>query len=266
MRGGPVVAVRRSRGHAERVRDLGGAVRLVVTNQSGEDREAGGIGRRPALGTPVAPAQVEHRAAVRLPPRQRRVPARRAGLVQQPVVAIDDQEMTIAAGAAARNAPFDVVRLRLRFFRNRIAGRTPRRPGIALAAVRRPRRLHERLIAGHDDVRNAVRRRPEIRMDLPRRARTRRGPPADEIDERRRLRIERRGADVLVPPVRRREHLPSGQRPLEHRRRRRKNDGGARQAHDGSDGSQRHVRERSCRVPAELVEPGRTHTNRTQDL
>ena len=67
------------------------------------------------------------------------------------------------------------------------------KPAIAFVAVVDERDRRARLAAADADVRNAVRRRTEVRME--------RARAADEVDERVRLRIDRRAGDLLVPPV-----------------------------------------------------------------
>src|SRR3954469_14492740 len=155
---------------------------------------------------------------------------RRTGLEEQRVIAIDDQHVPIAVGAAARNGAFDVTRLRLRFHWNRVARRTARRRVIALVAIRGPRRCHERLIARNDDVRDAVRGRTEIWMQPPRRRWIRRRPSAHEVDERGGIRIHGRGRDVLVPPVAARKNLLTAERAGQRRRQGRRDNRQARGA------------------------------------
>ena len=100
---------------------------------------------------------------------------------------------------------------------NRIAGQ-PGRTGVALAAVSDKRQRHARLSTIDDDVGEAVWRRTEIGMQTPDGGRIRRRSAADEVDQRRRARIDRRRRDVQVPPVAEREHLSADQRFVEHRR------------------------------------------------
>src|SRR5688572_11210849 len=100
--------------------------------------------------------------------------------------------MTIAPAAAARYTALDEVRLRLRGFGKRITSDAAR-SAVALAAVRDERDGHARLASADAHVRDAVGRGAEVRVRRPR--------AADVVDERVRLRIQRRRADVLIPPV-----------------------------------------------------------------
>ena len=209
---GPDVAVGRAHGDAERVRDLGGAVGLVVADQTGKDREARGVRRRPGLGSPVVGIEIEDGAAVRLPPVGRGVPVGRAGFVEQPVVAIDDEQMPIAVRAATGNGSLDVAGLRLRFGRDRVSRGPSWCAIVALVPVRGPHGRDEGLIAGDNDVGNAVGRRPEVRVQAARRGGVAADAAADEVDVPGRRRIDRGAADIEVPPVRSREYLPPVER------------------------------------------------------
>ena len=122
-----------------------------------------------------------------------------------------------AAGAPA----LDEVGLRLRGVGNRIAALRAKAV-VALVAVVDERHGHARLAAADADVRNAVRRRAEVGMRGPR--------AADEVDERIRLRIERRAGDLLVPPVVRRKQAPAGKIVIELDERRSGNGGRGRGA------------------------------------
>jgi hypothetical protein len=124
--------------------------------------------------------------------------------------------VTIAGGSASRNSAFDVVRLRPRFVRNRIA-RQAGRTRIAFTAVLHERHRHSRLIAGDDDVGNAVGGRAEIRVQSPDGPRIGGGPAADPVDQLGRPRVDRCDADVGVPPVARGKHLAPQQRLVEYR-------------------------------------------------
>src|SRR5882724_12975416 len=84
--------------------------------------------------------------------------------------------------------------------------------GVALAAIRSKTYRHQRLRAGHYDVRNAVRR------PVPNRTKVRMQPviDANAPDQIRRVRIHRRVRDVLVPRIVRREKplaVKTGARP-----------------------------------------------------
>ncbi len=151
----------------------------------------------------------EHRARAGLPSAARGVPVERVQLVEDPVVAIDDEHVPIAVRVEPRpgSPPSIQPRLRLRLLGNRIAGRTARRAGVALLAVVDERHRHERLAAGHDDVRDPVDgvwigwiagRAAPVGMQP--------ACAADVIDERLAVRIDRRLADVEVPPVVGRQH------------------------------------------------------------
>ena len=100
--------------------------------------------------------------------------------------------MPVAVGAATRRAAFDVIRLRLGRFRNRIATFASISV-IALRPVRDERDGNSGLGRADAHVRNAIRRRAEVRMQP--------AIASDEIDEGGRLRIDRRARDVLIPPV-----------------------------------------------------------------
>ena len=158
----PHVSIRRPCGEAKRMRDLGGAVDVLIAHEAGKDREPGSVSGCPGVRPPAVDAQIEDRARAGIPSSSCRIPARREELVEHRAIAIDDEEMSIAGRATARNVTFDKVRLRPRFIRYRIA-RQPRNACVALGSVLKGDR-HSRLIAGHDYVRNAVRRRPEVRM------------------------------------------------------------------------------------------------------
>src|SRR5690349_1074284 len=100
--------------------------------------------------------------------------------------------MTIAVRAAAWHAALDVVRLRARRVWNRITGlAAPARIALVAVAHERDGRARFRLPDAH--VRDAVRRRAEIGMGSAR--------APDAVDERGRLRVDGRAADVLIPPV-----------------------------------------------------------------
>jgi hypothetical protein len=109
--------------------------------------------------------------------------------------------MAIAVEPAAGDGPLDVTGGRPRFHRDRVAERAARRAFVTLVAVGRPRRPHERLIAGHDDVGDAVRGGPEVGVRPSRRAGVGAGAAADEVDVGGGTGVERRAADVEVPPV-----------------------------------------------------------------
>ena len=95
--------------------------------------------------------------------------------------------------------------------RDRIAGRPARSPRVALAAVLDEGDRHQRLGAGHDDVDHPVDLGGGI--GIPAEIRVEPDPGADEADVARAVGIDRRRADVRVPPVVRRKQR---QRPGKH--------------------------------------------------
>ncbi|MEA2417227.1 MAG: hypothetical protein QOI58_3884 [Thermoanaerobaculia bacterium] len=193
------VAVRVTNGDAKRVADRNAAVHLVVADQSRKDRQPRGVGARPALGTACVRIERERCAGACRPVRSG--PVQRVELVQHPVVAIDEQHVPVAIGVriVARQSAFDPLLLRLRLLGDRIARRTSRRGDVAFNVVVEGHGK-QRLRAGDDDERHPVDRRrgiaavaAEIGMHAAGRA--------DVGDECAAVRIDRRRADVRVPPV-----------------------------------------------------------------
>src|SRR5262249_23287881 len=117
------------------------ACHLFVAHETGQNRETCGIRRRPSIGPPIALREIEDRAGIRFPSLRRRIPSRPVQLEQYPPIAIDDQHVSIAPGPAAGLPALDVVRLRLRFVRDWIAGAAAE-TGIPLAAVTHERDRH----------------------------------------------------------------------------------------------------------------------------
>ena len=169
--------------------------------------------------------------------------------VQQPAIAIDQQQVPVARRAAAGHAALDVVVLGARFDGNRVAGQS-RRAAVALAAVAHERQRHARLIAGHDDVRDAVGMRSEIGVQPADRGGVRRRPAADPADQLSRTRVDRRAADVHVPPVVDRKHTTAGERLVDDRRSRRADDrDGQQKKRDGQRGTDPHIHRSTRPVP-----------------
>ena len=218
MRRRPHVTVRGTRGDAEGVPDLTGR-HLVVAHEAGKDRETGGVGRRPLLGAARVRRQIEYGTGARVPAACRGVPRRGKRLVEQPAIAIDDEQMAVTRRATAGLSPFDVVRRRPGFIGNGVT-RQSLDPGITFIVVSECDR-HPRLAAGDDDVGDAVWRWPEVGMEPANGGRASRGPAADPGDQLIGARVDRGGGNVLIPPVRQRKHLPSGERLEQHGRRRR---------------------------------------------
>src|SRR5262245_46553426 len=119
MRRGPDVAVRTPHRHAERMTN-GPTERLVVANEPRKNRQSGGVRRRPSFRTARVGRQVEHGSRTRFPTAARCVPPRREQLEEHTPIAIDDEQVTIAAGSSTGNTAFDEIRLRPRGVRNRI--------------------------------------------------------------------------------------------------------------------------------------------------
>ena len=82
-------------------------VSFVIADKTGQYRETRGIRRSPAFRTPHVGREIEHRAGVGLPALRAAVPPRGEQLVQTPAIAIDDEQVTIAARASARYSAFD---------------------------------------------------------------------------------------------------------------------------------------------------------------
>ena len=207
----PDEAIGRAGRDAECVRDFPGPEDLVVSHETGKNRQAGGIRRRPPFRPAVVRREIEDRARSGFPPRQRAVPPRLERLVQQPPVAIDDEQMAVAGRATAGHVTFDVVRLRPRFNRDGIARET-RRAAVAFAPVRHKGQRHARLVRADHDVRDAIRGRTEIGVEGADSGSVRRRAPADPGDQLCGARIEGGAADIEVPPVRHREHARPAER------------------------------------------------------
>jgi hypothetical protein len=161
------------------------------------------VGARPAVRAPRVRIERERRAGTGGPVRTG--PMQRVQLVQHAIVAVDEQHVPVAVRIriVARQAAFDPLLLRLCLFRNWIAGRTAGSGDVALIVIIE-RHRHQWLGAGYDDERHPVDRRrgiaavaAEIGMHA--------ASCADVRDEGAAVRIDRRGADVGVPPVARRK-------------------------------------------------------------
>ncbi len=197
VRCGPHIAIGGAHRDAKGVRDGRGIDYFIVAHESGEHGQAGGVGGCPPFLAAVVRLEVKHGAARRFPARTR--PSRTRQFIENPAVTIDEQHVTITAGIPARHCVLDVVGLGLGFLRNGITGRHSRGTLVALASVRGECHLRERLRAGYADVRNAVRRRRHVGMQLT--------PATDPRDVRSRFAIEGRFADIEIPPVAVGEHL-----------------------------------------------------------
>ena len=139
--------------------DLASPEDLVVPDEAGQDRQARGVGRRPALGTPAVRVQVEERAGAGVP--LAAVEEDVVELIQVAPIAIDDEQVAIAAAAPVDVpglAALDPVRLGDRFVRNRIEGNALIRRMIDAVALVCVLELHraQRHGAVDDRVRKAV--------------------------------------------------------------------------------------------------------------
>src|SRR5258707_691015 len=105
-------------GYAKGVADGLAARRFVISHETRQDRETGGVSGGPSIGTSIVSRQVEDRAGVGRPVSSRFVPLRGVELEEQGAIAIDDEEMTIAARAAAWRSAFDEIGLPLRIVRD----------------------------------------------------------------------------------------------------------------------------------------------------
>ena len=150
----------RSAREAQRVADRPGGD-LVVAHEPRQDRQAGGVRRRPAVGAQVVGAQIPDGARARLPAVA--APARVEQLVEAAGVLVDKEDVAVAA------------RLLVRMLRDRIAD------AIGLVRVLE-RHLHlGGALPGDDGVRDAVAEvRPEVGVH--------RVVGADRADHRRRVR------------------------------------------------------------------------------
>src|SRR5262245_49666447 len=98
---------------------------LVVSDQAGQNRQPGRVGRRPAIGPASVRAEIEKGTRSTTP--LQAVEEDVVELVDVTPVTIDDQHVSIAAAATvhvARLAAFNPVGLRDRFGRYRIEGIT----------------------------------------------------------------------------------------------------------------------------------------------
>src|SRR5204862_6464491 len=92
------------RGEAQRVVDAARA-QLLVARKAGQDRQAGSVGRRPALRAQVVGAQAPDRARARAPAG---AAVERVGVeerVQAAGVAVDDEHVAVAVGLRAALDP-----------------------------------------------------------------------------------------------------------------------------------------------------------------
>ncbi len=179
-----------SRRHADGVGDLA-RLDLVVAQQAGQDRETGGVGRRPPRGTQGVGAQVPDRPGPAVEP-----PGAVLGvveLVERARRGVDHDGVAVSGGVLPSL--------------DRGVGAEGIRSRVALAGVLE-RDVHKRLSRGDNGVGNAVgvrriARRPEVGMQERRRG-VHAGEPlgAVHIDGQRR--------DVGVPDVVGREHRASG--------------------------------------------------------
>src|SRR6187397_2835288 len=95
---------------------------LVVTDEAGEDRQAGGVGRGPAVGAAGGGAQVPFGSRVGVPVRPRIGDVEGAvELVELAAGAVDDEDVAVAVAAVAAL--------------DRGARRNRERPRVALVAV-----------------------------------------------------------------------------------------------------------------------------------
>src|SRR2546430_192977 len=95
MRAGIDVSVAASNGETKSVTDRCAAEHLVVPHQTGKDLQPGCVRARPALGATRIRVERKYRARSRLPPPG---PAEGIQLVQDAVVAVDDEHVSIAVG------------------------------------------------------------------------------------------------------------------------------------------------------------------------
>ena len=189
------VPVGRPHRDAKRVSDLRRPERLVVAHEARQDRQPRRVGGRPGVGTTVVLRQIEERAGSRQP--LRAVVEDVEELVQVPVVAIHDQDVTVA-----RAAPVDVaglaalhpVRLCDGLVGNRIERKALVRGVVDAVALAEILELHGLLRRGaaDDQVREPVnphaagrRVSAEVGVQLPRR------PDEVDVGRRRRRRSER---------------------------------------------------------------------------
>ena len=181
--------------------DLVGPESLVITNQSGQDRQARGIRGRPALGPPAVGVEIEECPRARLPARAG--PAQVEQLVEVPVVAVHDQHVPIAGRPGiSRGAALDPERFCNGLYRNGIERKALARGvvhTIALFVIVEDHG-HLGLVGAHDHERHAVDavddsgiEPAEIGMQTVRRA--------NEVDEVAGTRIHRGRADIEIPPV-----------------------------------------------------------------
>ena len=165
---------------------------FVEAHQAGKNRESGRVGRRPSLWTPGVGGEVEDGTGVGFPSLRSPIPSRGEQLEQPPAIAIDDEQVAIAARPAAWHSALDEARLRRRDRRNRISGLAAE-AAVAFAAVGDEGHRDARLAAADADIRDPVRWRSEVRM--------RRARAPDEVEVRARLWIDWGVRDVEIPPV-----------------------------------------------------------------
>ena len=184
---------------AQRVVDVT-ARHLVVADETREDREPGGVGRRPPFGPQRVRREIEHRAGVGRP--TARAPARREQLVELAVVSVDREHVRVAAVL------------------DRCGERDRVRPRVALVAVGVEVDGDEWLRARHGDVRDPVRAAAtEVGVQLL--VAAERGDRGDVVG---RVGVDGEARDVAVPGVVGREHVAApewtvlGPRPTARRR------------------------------------------------
>ena len=167
-------------GDADRVFDVAGGG-LVVADEAGEDRQAGGVGRGPAVGAAGGGAQVPGGPRVGVPVRLRLGDVEGAvELVELAGGAVDDEHVAVAVAAVAAL--------------DRGAGRDRERPRVALVAVGGVVDRQHPLPRADDRVGEAVgARRAEVRVQAVA------AVGVDVGDVGARAGIPRRLRDVLVP-------------------------------------------------------------------
>src|SRR5581483_1462535 len=171
---------------AQRVTNLARFKNFIIAHEAGKNRQASGVGRGPAIRPHCTRFQIKNGSALRVPTAVA-LRKRTEHFIQFPVVSIDDDHMTIAVSVRAAfdwSVAWDWIRTR-----------------IAFGAVRREVDRNAWLRSRHDDIGNAVRHtaidgskiRMQHRIDT------------DAGDQSRRVRIDRRVRDVLIPRIVRRK-------------------------------------------------------------
>src|SRR5438552_5565940 len=187
------VAICASYSEPKRVADRLSAERLVVADESRKNGKACGVRACPTVRPSRVRVKWKHRSRSCLPPPAR--PSQCVKLVKNPIVAVNDQHVTVAVRIriVAGGSPLDPLLLRLCLLRDRIWA------WIALIGVVE-RHRHTRLRCRHDDVGKAVDWRrdvaavaAEVGLQLSGRA--------DVINEGSTVRINRSTTDVRVQPV-----------------------------------------------------------------